>query len=489
MFYAKINNPNKTCNSRLDASRFVLVCPNGHIEDFPYSWWVHKGNKCDNPNIIMYNVDNRSDLDSLYVECKSCGVKRGMAQAFLKNAFRGDNEYPCKGKHPHLGSDYASASGCNEYMTARMRSSSSIYFPLNISALAIPPWSRRTFQMIEHEYDTLILLEQSGEKVVTNYIKNKILGKQQASLSELLEVFKLIKEQKKSTKGLLENDIYAAEYNILCKGLANDDDYVASFVQVPDGFKNIFDSITVVDKLSVIEALVGFTRNFPLEGGIFGNKRLAPLSSKKKKWLPAVKLLGEGIFFKFNYDLLSEWESYIGNRYQSMNNEFIKGSFKNDRFSPKYVSIHTFAHLLIRQLAEECGYNASTMKEKVYSTFMNDSGSQKMSGVLIYLSTSDTEGSLGGLISIANDPKRLKSVLKNMLYRALWCSADPLCYNSTEQGFHSLNYAACHGCVLLPETSCEFRNVLLDRVAVVGKPEDPKLGFMGEISASLMDDK
>ncbi|MGB4014316.1 MAG: hypothetical protein WBL47_00605, partial [Bacilli bacterium] len=91
-----------------------------------------------------------------------------------------------------------------------------------------------------------------------------------------------------------------------------------------------------------------------------------------------------------------------------------------------------------------------------------------------------------GLISIANDTERLNTILVNMLNKALWCSADPVCCNLTDQGYHSLNYAACHDCVLLPETSCEFANVLLDRVAIIGKPENPNLGLMGDIAASLI---
>ena len=75
----------------------------------------------------------------------------------------------------------------------------------------------------------------------------------------------------------------------------------------------------------------------------------------------------------------------------------------------------------------------------------------------------------------------LERVLKNMLTEARWCSADPLCSSAKHQGFASLNYAACHACTLLPETSCEIQNVLLDRISVVGKTEDSETGFFGEI--------
>ena len=101
---------NKHCKSKLVASRFILVCENGHTEDFPYSWWVHKGENCSSgkksPRIAMYNIGNRSDTESLIVECRDCGCKRSMVGVFSKNALFGENGYCCSGKHPHLGSDF-----------------------------------------------------------------------------------------------------------------------------------------------------------------------------------------------------------------------------------------------------------------------------------------------------------------------------------------------------------------------------------------------
>ncbi len=468
----------KKCNSRLVPSRFVLVCPNGHIEDFPYEWWVHGKEMCENPRMKMYNIDNRSDIDSLVIECETCHKKEKLMYAFS------NLKYPCNGKHPHLGKNYNSA--CDELMRVRLRSSSNVYFPAILSALTIPPWSRKAVQLIETSYETLIDFEEYGENAVKKHIENRIYPKAQGlTLTDLLEAYKLVKKLK-AKKKMTEAEIYASEYDVLCKGEMDDDDYVASSVQVPEQYKQIIDSITVVDKLTVINVLVGFTRINSWNRVLKNNVQLAPLSKTEKEWLPAVKLLGEGIFFQFNNDAITNWVNRIGNRYLKMRNELDKSFFNNDRFSAQYVALHTFAHLLIRQLSIECGYNIATLKEKIYSTFVNSSNPYPMHGVLIYLSTSDSEGSLGGLISIANDTERLNTILVNMLNKALWCSADPVCCNLTDQGYHSLNYAACHDCVLLPETSCEFANVLLDRVAIIGKPENPNLGLMGDIAASLI---
>jgi len=497
-FMPSTRKENKPCGGRLVASRFVIICPKGHIEDFPYSWWVHNGKhsceKSKNPRIKMYNIDNRSDIDSLYIECVECKARRRIAPAFSRSAFAGENGYECRGKHPHLGSDFTSE--CSEIMIARVRSSTSVYFSATLSALTIPPWSRKAVQEIEKEYEALIFQEQYGINAVEGYIRLNIIKakKVDIDLSDLMAAFALIKDQKNSDCIQSEADILAAEYSVFCRGTSDDDDFVASSAKVPLGFTNIFDAITVVDKLSVINALVGFTRVDPWDGALQDNEQLAPLAREKKDWLPAVKLLGEGIFFQFNQDTLTAWERTIGDKYQEMYSEFMESFLSdsnarfalNDRFSPQYIALHSFAHLLIRQLSKDCGYSVSSIKEKIYSTYMDEPNRPAMCGVLIYLSTSDSEGSLGGLISIANDHKRMESVLKNMLYKALWCSADPLCCESKQQGFHSLNYAACHDCALLPETSCEFRNVLLDRISIVGMPGEPKAGLMSDIAASLL---
>lgn len=482
----------KPCGGRLVASRFILVCPNGHIEDFPYSWWVHHGNKCssgkENPRIRMFNINNRSDIDSLMVECQSCHARRGMANAFSRNAFSGESGYRCSGNHPHLGTNYRSE--CPEIVSARLRSSSSVYFSANVSALTIPPWSRRAVQAIEAAFEDIQDMEEIGDAAVEKYIKSKVFKRSGGSvkLEDLFEAYNLVKDKRKSSSISSEADVFVAEYDVLSRGNVIADEYVASEAEVPSDFRTVFESVTVVEKLNVINSLVGFTRIQPWDGKIKNNPCLAPLSIEKKKWLPAIKLLGEGVFIKFDSNALDTWNLAVNDRYWRMAHELENSFFTNERFSPKYVAMHTFAHLFIRQLAEDCGYSASSLKEKIYSTFNEGLNQTKMHGVLIYLSASDTEGSLGGLISIAKDPNRLQAVLKNMLQKAMWCSGDPLCGSSMQQGVNSLNYAACHDCLLLPETSCEFRNILLDRISVIGTVDNPNLGLMGKLALNLLRD-
>jgi hypothetical protein len=134
-----------------------------------------------------------------------------------------------------------------------------------------------------------------------------------------------------------------------------------------------------------------------------------------------------------------------------------------------HVLLHTLAHVLIDQLALDAGYPAASIRERL---FVDES----MSGILIYTATSDSAGSLGGLAAQAEEDK-IGRLLIDGIERLAWCSSDPVCIESTGAGTDGLNLAACHACVLAPETSCEEQNVLLDRGLLIGTPEEPGAGF------------
>jgi hypothetical protein len=169
---------------------------------------------------------------------------------------------------------------------------------------------------------------------------------------------------------------------------------------------------------------------------------------------------------------LAQWEAQdrIRERAQELERRR-QASFLAARFPPvtgRFVLLHTLAHLLIRQLAFECGYASASLRERVYSRTAEEGEPQ--SGILIYTAAGDTEGTLGGLAR-QGEPPRLARTLLNALQSAVWCSSDPLCRESKGQGFGSLNLAACHACTLISETSCVNANALLDRTMVLGTPE------------------
>jgi hypothetical protein len=229
-----------------------------------------------------------------------------------------------------------------------------------------------------------------------------------------------------------------------------------------------------VRRLREVRALRAFTRIEPPDPA--DRTRWAQLSADPMDWLPGMEVLGEGVFLMLNEDTLAGWErrddvvarcAPIAANYQSRFTSL--GSDPDREITPRLLLLHTLAHVLISQLSLECGYPAASLRERLYS-------SERMAGLLIYTAAADSAGSLGGLIAQAA-PDRLSDTVLEAMAQAEWCSADPLCIEAGASGVESLNLAACHACCLLPETSCEEMNVLLDRGLLIGVPGNADLGY------------
>lgn len=467
-----INERNKCpkCKNNLNASRFIVVCSRGHMDDFPYNWWVHNGKPCpsgaESPRIKMVNIYNRTDIDSLRLECTECKAVRSMVQVFSENALA---DFQCTCKHPHFKEPFARASfGCHDKMRVRLRSASGVYFPITKSALLIPPWSRKAVNCIQRNYDLLKLVEE--EKII--YAIRNIIHDSDITDDEIIRSWNAVKTSMEKKEKRSELSVYKDEYAVLSNDENKNADNFSSYSSdVPEKYKPFFEQISVVDRLTVTQAFTGFTRITRNE-----NNSVA-ISQYPKKWLPAVELTGEGIFIRFNKEKIMQWRTANSSRYNKMKKAMDDSKFILESFSETYVMLHTFAHLFIREISNICGYSTASIREKIYSDIDEKKNEVKMCGVLIYVSSSDSDSSLGGLISIADNEDVFVKIMDSMLERANWCSGDPLCISSMKQGYKNLNYAACHDCTLLPETSCERFNCFLDRASIVGLPDNPNLGF------------
>jgi hypothetical protein len=202
-------------------------------------------------------------------------------------------------------------------------------------------------------------------------------------------------------------------------------------------------------------------------------------------WLPAMIVRGEGIFVEFDRDRLDAWikrTSVIRERIEQLNSNYnVRRSTQGQSprlISPQFVLLHTFAHVVINQLAYECGYGSASLRERLYCG--PGDGNDPMCGVLIYTASGDSEGSMGGLVRQACQGT-FENIVIRAIQRAGWCSSDPVCIESNGQGSENCNLATCHGCYLLPETSCEEGNRLLDRALLVGRPGEPYIGFFSTL--------
>ncbi len=246
--------------------------------------------------------------------------------------------------------------------------------------------------------------------------------------------------------------------------------------------------ISLAHKLRETRAFRGFSRIF--SEGLTPEQRWNLISTRPLTWLPAVIVRGEGIFLKLKMSVLADWEMNHGEfhsvRLQRVNRgleELRKRRQQEGRaISPRYVLLHTLAHLLINELVFECGYGSAALRERIYCS----EGEQGMAGILIYTAAGDSEGTMGGLVRMGL-PGLLDRAVSRMIERASWCSTDPVCIESHGQGPDNCNLAACHGCSLLPETSCEEQNRLLDRGVLMGTLSRPESGFFRHIERSNPD--
>jgi len=276
------------------------------------------------------------------------------------------------------------------------------------------------------------------------------------------------------------------EHKALMKGNASSSDFVCEPLAAASSIKAMtadwFEAVMLVRRLREVRVLTGFTRLLPLGPGDDRAARLAPLvSDDEKYWLPAIDVIGEGVFFEVAKDRLTRWErrpdvlERVAQVSQNYLGRLATRDQKPDReITPRLMLVHSLAHALITQWALDCGYPAAALRERLYVA-------DDMAGFLIYTATSDSAGSLGGIVGLA-DSGDLDGLVAEAIREAGWCSSDPLCIESDGGGVDGLNLAACHACLLLPEVSCEEMNVFLDRALLIGAADNAALGFFADLS-------
>ena len=234
--------------------------------------------------------------------------------------------------------------------------------------------------------------------------------------------------------------------------------------------------------MRVVNALVGFSRITPVVNS--DDSGFVSVKKDSTRWYPAYQVRGEGIFIELNQDDIEHWvqdNPRIRERAERLNFNYCESFIGKNHprtISPKFIMLHTLAHLLITQLSFECGYSVASLSERLYCA--EESDGKKMAGILIYTASGDSEGTLGGLVRQGR-PDAFPRIFRKAVYTAKTCSNDPVCIMSKGQGRDSLNLAACHACALLPETCCEERNSFLDRGMIGGTFEERNIGFWSEI--------
>lgn len=479
---------------KLIPERFVVVCPEGHIDDFPVAEWLHsdagyiyKSKSC---RIRRSTGGTSTSLSGVFYEC-SCGAKKSVAGATRHGALKKIG-YKCAGAKPWLGIERDGEHICgNEDVKVLLRGATNVWFADTRSSIHIPTVDEaitRCIRSILDRYYDKLRKQRSNDEWNREHINTlaEIEGIDKAILYNAFVAHEnFMGGITKATEEVPEEEYRLAEYKVLIKSSGSDaQDFhsqnfpISNYDQV---IRKYFNSISLVPKLRETRAFIGFSRLEPNEAPISERKKM--LRSGNENWIPAIEVYGEGIFFEFNAEQLQRWakESSVAARIDKLNGAYQSSNFsrqENGHLRPEFVLIHTFAHLLINQLSFDCGYGSSAIRERIYCE--KTSNDYDMYGVLLYTASGDSEGSLGGLVR-QGETGRIEDTIVDAIKNALWCTSDPICIQSVGQGPESCNLAACHNCSLLPETCCECGNRLLDRGMAVGTLEDSSSGFFSEI--------
>lgn len=459
------------CEALLVPSRFIVACVNGHVDDFPYFNWIHAHTRPtgDRHELRLGVAGMTASLRDVLVSC-SCGKEMTMDGAFRTSALRGIAK--CSGGAPWLRT---APVDCGEVPRTLQRGASNVWYPAMRSALSIPPWSDGLYRVLDRHWN---ILRDIAVEVLPSALKG-LAAKSGYSVDDLVAAALRRRRELDEDSDADGRAIREGEYEALYRGRAetsSDQDFVCEPVAaIGPELSAWFSKVMAVPRLREVRALESFTRIYP-PSQADGPERRGALYETNPGWLPAIEVSGEGVFVVLNEDRLQRWEQVAGvrtrlkqidDRYRA---RFAALKKEPDRtITPRFVLLHSLAHLLINQWSLECGYPAAALRERVYA----DEG---MAGILVYTATTDSAGSLGGVVALA-EPGRLATAVAEMTERAGWCSSDPLCSEAVAAGVDSLNLAACHACILLPEVSCEEMNLLLDRAGVVDAPGAPGFGF------------
>lgn len=495
---------------------FVAVCEHGHIQDFPWKEWVHRSSnpQCDKP--MYLHATGGASLSAQKVTCE-CEVEprtlSGITTAYpdgstvLSNTLARDGTpHLCQGLAPWLGHD--EGPGCILPLRGSLRSASNVYFAQVRSAIYVPRGGysvpSRLLEIFEQPpVSTWIHLLRDlldPDPVQPSHLrkkdkKNLLVPFTNEQLQAALELILAPDQTSVSTLDMSETTFRRAEFQVLRGN--RDDQQLKVAPSDPQHYgpevADYFSGVSLVEKLRETRVLAGFTRVFPENQQTLEQHKdmlWRNRSAQDLEWLPATIVRGEGIFLELNEQRLQEWEvrtaveervGPLAERYKHIQ---LERHLRERLVTPRFLLLHTLAHLLINRFTFECGYSSASLRERLY---VSADRTMPMAAILIYTAAGDSEGTLGGLVRMGK-PGVLDPVVRRAVEMARWCSADPVCMdigNRGGQGTDSCNLAACHNCALVPETACEEFNRFLDRGVVVGKPGNRSIGFFAGLPVQV----
>jgi len=463
-------------------ARFLFTCANGHLDDFPWLWFVHRGTKSCYGPLELRELGVSGEAADVEVRCRTCDISRRMSDAFDEDSPKALPQ--CRGRRPQLR-DFT-ADPCTALPEAILLGATNLWFPVTLAALYVPP-------IAEAEIDKLVgeqwndLFGDVEDPAILKFLEKQ--GKLANIPVELRpKLWDAIQRRRSGSAEEKPTDLKTPEWAVLSAPdpKRNAPDFELHNEPIPKKYAPQIERVVLAKRLREVTALTAFTRiGSPrdlAEDDVARTGTRGSISRTAPTFVPALEVRGEGIFIQFKEDVLSRWtdkQKTYASRFERAHTAWRRrrhieppdGNFPGLR----YVLIHSFAHALIRELSVECGYSMASLRERIYARD-TDKG-DPMAGVLIYTAAPDAEGTLGGLVSLGR-PEELERHITRALAQMALCSSDPLCADHLpEDDGTTLHGACCHACLFVPETSCERGNRYLDRTVLAATTRGDGIHF------------
>jgi hypothetical protein len=477
---------------RVSPIRFVCGCEDGHLQDVDWHRVVHQNVPgragCQEP-LWLEDGGTTGDPRQTRVYCE-CG-----ASLSLNDLFQPGRLGQCRGDWPWIdgGRD---PNGCQHMLRLLTRSATNTYFPQVSRVISLPASVDQLAELVRSVWSAIQSCSSVEDVKQARRFNPQVAATLEGYPDDEVWARIAVMQRADGQQDQAENP-RLAEFATLASGQAvigtPAPEALLHAETLPRGLWDPdnsavlrgISSLVAVHRLREVACLYGFTRfePAPVITDDFEDVGLAvrgaPLA-RSPTWLPAVEQFGEGLFFTLDAGALDEWRGRVQKRLTALEvgadrwlhqrrqrGENISDRAIRDQLRPEYLLAHSLAHALIAEVAIDCGYPASSIRERIYISPTSDAAAAAAVGILIYTASAGNQGTLGGLVEVS---RRFTQVMENALERQRLCSGDPVCADhdpvSAADG-RCLHGAACHGCLVIAETSCEARNLFLDRALLV----------------------
>ena len=494
---------------RTDAIRFVTVCKKGHLDDIDWNYLVHEGNHCSHANIGSIDTSLKNDyvflwrrtggaLKDINIECPRCGLQKNFGQSYY------NKNWKCSGRNPERETPQQKASRpmtCDSPAKIMQRQAANIRMPEIKTLLSIQSIMTKLHRLVQNEKirttiknaTTFLGTLDSEEKIqkLLEAMRNADVAKnsiREFESSPLEEVRQVISELDKPVPDSY-HELILDEFRELIRSSiqgAPPDPFKGKSKPIFEVIKHDIEKIstkkgtkfvvTPISTLQTISVQTGYKRDDTGDDLTQSDAELvdnAFFDEYGTKWYPGTSYVGEGIFLRLDdsvslNDILDgesvrEWLSTHHKETTAEEGQedytpfvFRDAEQSRDELHPGFVWWHTLSHLLIRMISEESGYSSSAIRERIYFEI---NGNKITGGILLYAAQPGSEGTLGGLTALVS---HFESFLNAALEKSFSCSADPLCELQDFEHKKVIG-SCCYGCLMNSETSCEHRNMWLDR--------------------------